>query len=78
MNVLRRPQEAVMTLKNLQQNNAMRKSLGRLVHGPLPLVLLTGFFVAGINGGKSCNTFPWVGNNYFINRNHFNAEIPLW
>lgn len=56
----------------------MRKSLGRLVHGVLPIVLLTGFFVAGISGGKACNTYPMVGNNYFINSNHLNADIPLW
>ena len=56
----------------------MRKSLRGIVHGFLPFVLITGFFVAGINGGKACNTFPMVGTNYFISKKHFNEDIPLW
>ena len=56
----------------------MRKSLARVSHGFLTIVLLTGFFVAGINGGKACNTFPKVGCNWFLNYNHFNHDIPLW
>jgi heme A synthase len=44
----------------------------------MTLVLLTGFFVAGVNGGKACNTFPMVGTNFFITKNHFNSDIPLW
>ena len=56
----------------------MRKSLKNIVHFFLPLVLITGFFVAGISGGKSCNTFPMVGPNFFITKKHFNEDIPLW
>jgi len=56
----------------------MRKSLRSVYHGFFPIVLLTGFFVAGINGGKACNTFPMVGNHYFVNSNHLNSDIPLW
>jgi len=78
MNVLRRPQEAIITLKNMTQNHLIRKSLSRVVHLFLPITLLTGFFVAGINGGKACNTFPMVGPNYFISRKHLNEDIPLW
>ena len=46
----------------------------------LPLVLLTGFFTAGTNAGISCNTYPWVGPNWFYNKNHFfnNKDAPLW
>ena len=36
MNVLRRPQEAVITLKNMTQNHLIRKSLSRVVHLFLP------------------------------------------
>jgi heme A synthase len=44
----------------------------------VPLVLLSGFFVAGISGGKSCNTYPMVGEHYFWSKKHLNADIPLW
>ncbi len=50
----------------------------KFTFGFVPIVLLTGFFVAGISGGQSCNTFPMVGDNYFISRKHLNADIPLW
>jgi len=44
----------------------------------VPLILGTGFFVAGISGGVSCNTYPMVGENYFISKKHFIEGIPLW
>ena len=49
-----------------------------ITHGFLPFILLTGFFVAGISGGTSCNTFPMVGPNYFYNKNHFVEGVPFW
>jgi len=49
-----------------------------LTHGFLPLILLSGFFVAGISGGSSCNTYPMVGPHYFYNKNHFVEGIPWW
>lgn len=78
MNLLRRPQEAVINMKNIHAHNLMRQSLSRVVHLFLPVILLTGFFVAGISGGTSCNTYPMIGPNYFLNKNHFNKDIPLW
>ena len=78
MNLLRRPQESVINLKNLHANNQMRSGLRMVSHGFLPIILLTGFFVAGISGGKSCNTYPMIGTSYFLNKNHLNADIPLW
>ena len=78
MNLLRRPQESVVNLKNLHANNVMRNSMRAITHGFLPIILLTGFFVAGISAGKSCNTYPMIGSSYFLNRNHLNADIPLW
>ena len=56
----------------------MRRKMIKFTFGFVPIVLLTGFFVAGISGGQSCNTFPMVGDNYFISRKHLNADIPLW
>ena len=56
----------------------MRKGLRMITHGFLPVILLTGFFVAGISGGNSCNTYPMVGPHYFINKNHFVRDIPWW
>ena len=50
----------------------------KFTFGFVPIVLLTGFFVAGISGGQSCNSFPMVVDNYFISRKHLNADIPLW
>jgi heme A synthase len=56
----------------------MRRKLGRFVHGFVPIVLLTGFFVAGTNAGVSCNTFPFVGENFFYGRKHMISNIPTW
>ena len=56
----------------------MRKKLSMITHGFLPLILLTGFFVAGISGGMSCNTYPFVGESLFYNKNHFHAEHSFW
>lgn len=44
----------------------------------LPFVLLTGFFTAGTNAGISCNTFPWVGENWFYSKKHFISDKPIW
>lgn len=56
----------------------MRRKLMKFTFGLVPLVLITGFFVAGISGGTSCNTFPMVGDNYWISKKHLNSDIPLW
>lgn len=56
----------------------MRRKLLKFTFGFVPLVLVTGFFVAGISGGTSCNTYPKVGENYFISKKHLHADIPLW
>jgi cytochrome c oxidase assembly protein subunit 15 len=77
MNCLRKPQEAFITLKNIQQHNVMRRKLHLAVMA-VPLVLITGFFVAGISGGISCNTYPMIGENYFLSKKHFVNGIPLW
>ena len=55
----------------------MRRKLSKAT-AVVPLILLTGFFVAGISGGISCNTYPMVGENYFISKKHFIEGIPLW
>lgn len=55
----------------------MRRKLLRIT-AVVPIVLITGFFVAGISGGISCNTYPKVGDNYFISKKHFIEGIPLW
>lgn len=49
----------------------MRKRLGGIVHGLVPLILVSGFFVAGTSAGVSCNTYPKVGDKWFYNSNHF-------
>lgn len=49
------------------------------VHGPLfPLVLLTGFFTAGIKARYSINTFPHVGEHWILKKEHFQSDIPFW
>ena len=78
MNLLRRPQEAVINMKNLHIHNKMRSGLRMITHAFLPLILVSGFFVAGISGGSSCNTYPMVGPHYFLTKNHFMEGIPLW
>ena len=81
MNLLRRPQEQIVnTLQKVGQYNKLRFSIKAFSFTLLPLVLLTGFFTAGTCAGYSCNTFPWVGEHWFYNRNHFLSrdEVPLW
>ena len=56
----------------------MRRGLSMIVHGFLPLILLSGFFVAGISGGSSCNTYPMVGEHFFYNKNHFVQGHSFW
>lgn len=56
----------------------MRRRLAGLTYGLLPIILLTGFFVAGISGGSSCNTYPKVGTKWFYNKNHFVDGVPYW
>ena len=51
MNMLRRPQESVINMKNIHAHNKMRSGLRLITHGFLPLILVSGFFVAGISGG---------------------------
>jgi len=50
----------------------------KFTFGFVPIVLISGFFVAGISGGTSCNTYPFVGDNWFVSRKHLLADIPLW
>lgn len=78
LHLLRRPQEAVISMKNMADHNAYRKILGKFAHGLMPIVLLTGFFTAGIQGRHAVHTFPKVGDKWFINKNHLNWDIPFW
>lgn len=75
--LLRKPQEDFITVKNLIDHNIMRIKIrqGFIV---LLGVYLTGFFVAGNAAGHACNTFPKVGNDWFIKPKHFISDIPLW
>lgn len=60
-------------------HNGVRKILARFAHSPLfPLTLFFGFLTAGIQGRHACNTFPFVGEHYFLTRNHFQSDIPWW
>ncbi len=68
----------MITLRNMADHNAYRGIVKKFAHGLLPFILLTGFFTAGTQGRHAVNTFPMVGDKYFINRNHFNNEIPFW
>jgi cytochrome c oxidase assembly protein subunit 15 len=77
LNCLRRPPESGVTLSNLATLNKVRSHFHK-GSTLLPLVLLTGFFTAGISGGSACNTFPFVGPDWFISRKHLNNDIPLW
>lgn len=78
MNCVRRPQESFVTLKNISSYNFMRKRLRTITHGLLPLILVSGFFVAGISAGVSCNTYPKVGSDWFYSKKHFVSDIPFW
>lgn len=51
-----------------------------ITHSIFPLVLLTGLFTAGTNAGISCNTFPWVGENWFYSKKHFfvSEDVSYW
>jgi len=78
MNCWRPPQEDFINLKNIAAHNNMRRKLMKFTFGFIPIVLVSGFFVAGISGGTSCNTYPFVGNNWFVSKKHLLADIPLW
>lgn len=71
MTVLRRPQEAVINLKNVADHATFRKIVMRSAHGLLPIILLYGFFTSGISGRYAVNTYPKVGPHWFLTRNHF-------
>lgn len=72
LHLLRRPQEAViMTFQQMTAHNLHRQMLMRIMHAIFPFVLITGYFTAGTNAGSSCNTFPFVGEHWFYNSNHF-------
>jgi heme A synthase len=49
----------------------------RSAHGLLPFVLLTGFFTAGTKAKHAVNTFPKVGDHWFLTSNHFQWDIPF-
>jgi len=78
LHCLRRPQEAVITMKNMADHNAFRGIVKKFAHGLMPFVLLTGFFTAGTQGRHAVNTFPKIGDNWFISSKHFNWDIPMW
>ena len=78
MNLLRRPPEAVINMKNLASLHQMRRGLSMIVHGFLPLILLTGFFVAGTSAGSACHTYPMVGEHFFYTKNHFIEGHSFW
>lgn len=78
LHLLRRPQEAVITLANMADHTAYRKIIMRAAHGLMPIVLLTGFFTAGTQAKYAVNTFPKVGDHWWLTRNHLNGDIPLW
>lgn len=65
-------------MSNMADHAAMRKILMRSAHGLLPIILLYGFFTSGTMARYAINNFPWVGNDWFLNRKHFNLNIPLW
>ena len=75
--LLRRPQEDFINLKNLMDHNIMRHKI-RFATLLLLSVYLTGYLVAGNAAGHSCNTFPKVGEDWFIKKKHFISDIPLW
>jgi heme A synthase len=62
----------------MADHNAYRGVVKKFAHGLLPFVLLTGFFTAGTQGRHAVNTFPKVGDDWFISKKHFNFDIPFW
>ena len=71
LNVVRGSQESKITnLNMLAPHNKMRGKL-MLISIALTPILASGFCVAKIKGGTACNTFPHVGNKWFIDETHF-------
>ena len=77
LNLLRRPQEDFINLKNIREHNLLRKKLKGLTH-LLALVYITGFLTAGNAAGYACNTFPKVGSDWWLKKKHLMSDIPLW
>ncbi len=65
-------------MKNMADHVAFRKIMMRSAHGLLPIILLYGFFTSGTGARHSVNTYPKVGTHWFLTKNHFQTDIPLW
>lgn len=68
----------MINLTNLADHNAFRKIVKRSAHGLLPIILLYGFFTSGNGARHAVNTYPKVGTHWFLTKNHFQSDIPMW
>jgi hypothetical protein len=57
---------------------AMRKIVLKTSHGLLPIILFYGFLTSGTMARYAVNNYPFVGENWFLTKNHFIKDIPLW
>lgn len=78
MNCLRRPQEAVINIRNMADHAAMRKIVLKSAHGLLPIILFYGFLTSGTMARYAVNNFPFVGDSWFISSKHLIKEAPIW
>lgn len=77
MTLLRPIQERIITLDNLIGTMKAKRFIHRWARLYF-LVLISGFFMAGTDSGKACNTFPKIGDSWVISKNHLNWDIPFW
>lgn len=63
-----------ITLKNFEEHLKMKKGIAMVTHS-LILVYLFGFLTAGNWAGHAINTYPKVGDDWFIKPKHFNKDV---
>jgi len=77
LNLIWKPQEHFIHLKNFVDHSWMKSGVTAVFHS-LILVYLYGFLTAGNWAGHAMNTYPKVGNDWFPSSKHLNKDVSLW
>ena len=77
MTLLRPIQEKIITPDNFLATMKTKRFIHRWA-GAYFVVLISGFFMAGTDSGKACQTFPKLGHDWVLHAKHFNHDIALW
>ena len=79
MNVLRPPQEKVITtFAAFLVNNTVHWSLKRYMVLLAPVLLMSGIYTSNAKSGPECSTFPKVGERWFYSSEQFLEDLSWW